>query len=75
LQVKHPVPRDYYDFYIAQIFIDDELNVPIRYAAYSWPTRTNGNPELIEAYTYLNLKLNVGWQDHDFDHTNEDYNF
>ena len=75
LQVKHPHPRDYFDFHIAQIFIDEELNVPIRYAAYSWPTRPNGAPELIEAYTYLNLKLNVGLTDRDFDHTNPDYSF
>ena len=34
LQVTHPYPRDYYDFHIAQIFIDDARNVPIRYAAY-----------------------------------------
>lgn len=75
LQVKHPQQRDYYDFHIAQIFIDDELNVPIRYAAYSWPTRANGAPELIEAYTYLSLKLNVGLTDRDFDYTNPDYSF
>jgi hypothetical protein len=75
LQVKHPVPRDYYDFHVAQIFIDEELNVPIRYAAFSWPSRPGGNPELIEAYTYLNLELNVGFTDKDFDPTNPDYRF
>jgi hypothetical protein len=75
LQVKHPVPRDYYDFHIAQIFIDDELNVPVRYAAYNWPSRPGGNPELIEAYTYTNLKLNVGLTELDFDPTNPDYSF
>ncbi len=75
LQVSHPQPRDYYDFHIARIFIDDEYNVPIRYAAYSWPSRPGGGPELIEEYTYLNLKLNVGWADQDFDHNCRDYNF
>ncbi len=39
LQVTHPYPRDYFDFHIAQIFIDDEKNVPIRYAAYRWPAQ------------------------------------
>ncbi len=75
IEVTHPYPRDYYDFHIARIFIDDELNVPIRYAAYRWPTRANGKPELIEAYTYLNLKLNVGLADEEFDHKNSKYNF
>ncbi len=75
LQVKHPHPRDYYDFHIARIFIDDEYNVPLRYAAYSWPSRPDGGPELIEEYTYLNLKLNAGCTDQDFDYNNTDYSF
>ncbi len=75
LQVLHPVPRDYFDFHIAQIFIDDEYNVPVRYAAYSWPSRAGGGPELIEEYTYLSLKLNAGCPDADFDHNNPEYNF
>jgi hypothetical protein len=68
LQVKHPTPRPWFDFHIARIFIDDELQMPIRYAAYSWPTEEGGKPVLLEAYTYLNLKLNVQLKAEDFDH-------
>jgi hypothetical protein len=68
LQVTHPTPRPYFDFHIARIFIDDEVGLPIRYAAYSWPTTEGGRPQLLEEYTYLNLKLNVGLSDDDFDH-------
>jgi len=68
LQVKHPTQRPWFDFHIARIFIDDELQLPIRYAAYSWPSSPGGKPVLIEAYTYLNLKLNVGLKDTDFNH-------
>lgn len=75
LRVTHPYPRDYYDFHVAEIFIDDQRNVPLRYAAYQWPTRPNGARELIEEYTYLNLKLNVGFTDRDFDYTNPNYSF
>ncbi len=32
-------------------------------------------PELIEAYTYLNMKLNVGLTDADFDIHNPVYRF
>ncbi len=42
LIVTHPVPRPYFDFHIAEIFIDDELQIPVRYAAYSWPTSEGG---------------------------------
>ncbi|MDP6058757.1 MAG: DUF1571 domain-containing protein, partial [Pirellulaceae bacterium] len=59
LQVKHPTPRPWFDFHIARIFIDDQLQIPIRYAAYTWPKEQGGKPRLLEAYTYLNLKLNV----------------
>jgi len=68
LQVEHPHPRPWFDFHIARIFIDDEMQLPVRYAAYSWPATPDGKPQLLEAYTYLNLKLNVGLTDADFNH-------
>jgi len=68
LQVKHPTPRPWFDFHIARIFIDDETQLPVRYAAYTWPATTGGKPVLLEAYTYLNLKLNVDLKNGDFDH-------
>jgi hypothetical protein len=81
LQVKRPesavcpdnsaVPQ----VYLAQVFIDEELNVPIRYAAYDWPRSPGERPDVVEEYTYQNLKLNVGLTDKDFDVNNPDYNF
>jgi len=75
IEVTHPVERAYFDFYRAQIYIDDELNVPIRYAAWTWPQSAGGQPELLEEYTYSNLRLNVGLSKKDFDPDNEQYNF
>lgn len=75
IQVKHPESRPEYDFHICRVFIDKELNVPIRYSAYDWPTEAGGKPALMEEYTYLNMKLNVGLSDLDFDIKNSDYNF
>jgi hypothetical protein len=75
LQVVHPHPRPYFDFHMAQIFIDDELQVPLRYAAYLWPTTPGGQPELIEEYTYLKLKLNQGLTEQDFNPKNPEYRF
>jgi len=74
LKVVHPVERDYFDFHIAEIFIDDEFQVPVRYAAYTWPA-PGEKPVLQEEYTYLQLKLNVGLTATDFDYKNPDYNF
>ena len=39
------------------------------------PAKAGDPLPVIEEYTYLNLKLNVGLTDKDFDHTNEEYNF
>jgi hypothetical protein len=75
LEVKHPVARDYFDFHIAQIYIDKELNVPVRYAAFSWPEAGSDKPVLLEEYTYVNLKVNVGLTDAHFDDYNKEYGF
>jgi hypothetical protein len=75
LQVKNHHPSPDLAFHMAQVFIDKEHNVPIRYAAYDFPPKSGSNPPVIEEYTYLNLQLNVGLTDRDFDHTNSDYNF
>ena len=75
VQVTHPVRRSHFRYHLARIFIDDELKLPIRFASYDWPPRKGGRPPLIEEYTYLDLKLNVGLSDWDFDHRNENYKF
>ncbi len=75
IEVVHPVPRRNFLFHLARIFVDDELNLPIRYESYDWPKEPGGPPELIEEYTYLNLKLNNGFTDADFDVRNPNYRF
>jgi hypothetical protein len=75
IQVLHKERRDPYEFHVAHVFIDDELQIPVRYAAYDWPRQAGGKPELIEEYTYVNVKLNVGLTDLDFDPRNPAYNY
>ncbi len=75
IQVVHPQPAPHYDFHKAQIFIDTELSIPVRYAAYGWPKSANGDSEVIEEYTYQDLKINVGLTDEDFSVNNPNYNF
>jgi hypothetical protein len=70
IEVTHPTPRKNFRFHKAQVFIDNELRMPIRYAAYLWPENPGEQPPLEEAYTYLNLKLNNGFTDADFDPKN-----
>ena len=75
VQVVHPEPRKDFIFHIARIFVDKELNIPIRYAAYDWPKEKGKKPPVIEEYTYLNLKANNGFTEADFDIRNPNYSF
>lgn len=70
IEVVHPIPRQNFRFYKAELFIDNELKLPIRYASYLWPEQPGGEPPLEEAYTYVNIKLNNGFTDADFDKEN-----
>lgn len=77
IEVIHPEQRPGLDFHIARIFVDDEYQIPVRYEAYDWPRNPEGKvstDELIEEYTYIRLKFNVGLTDADFDPENSNYN-
>lgn len=73
IEVTHPTRRDNFRFHKAQVFIDNEYRIPIRYAAYLWPSSPGEAPPLEEAYTYVNLKVNNGFGDEDFSKDNPKY--
>jgi hypothetical protein len=75
IETVHPVRQRDLMFYKVRVFIDLELGLPIRFEAYDWPASAALDPEILEEYTYSNLKLNVGLTDRDFDITNPDYAF
>ena len=75
LEVKHPVKQDEFEFHIARIYLDQELEIPIAYEGFTWPEEQGGEPLLQEKYFYTNLTLNVGLQDIDFDPSNPDYGY
>ncbi len=75
IQITHPVRREHFRYHVARIFIDDELQVPIRFASYDWPEEEGGPPQLLEEYTYLDLRANIQLTDWDFDVQNPGYAF
>jgi hypothetical protein len=75
IQVTHPTRRDHFRFHIAKILIDNQSQLPVHYSAYDWPTEEGGKPELLEEYTYRNMKVNVGLSDADFQRENPEYGF
>ncbi len=64
-----------FEFNLAQIYIDEEQLIPLKYASFGWPKKPNGPPELLEEYSYLDLKFNVGLTEKDFDSKNPAYRF
>ena len=74
-EVKHEIHQPGVRFHLARVFVDEELNIPIRYVAFDWPEEEGGQPRLLEEYTFRNIKLNVGLTDQDFQRTNPKYGF
>ena len=66
IEVIHPIRRDTFLFHKAQVFVDKELNIPIRYAAYGWPPKKGAEAPLDEEYTYLDFKVDDKLTDADF---------
>jgi len=75
VKVTHPVRRDHFRYHIAEVFIDEVLQLPIRFASYDWPKEEGAKPPLMEEYTFLDVKLNAGLTDWDFDRRNQKYGF
>ena len=71
------------DFSRVEIWFDSSAGMPIRYSAWGWPA-ANGSAEepvsdedapLLESYTYLDIRTNVGLTESDFDPANPEYRF
>ncbi len=75
VETIHPKPGPGFLFHKVKFFVDDELGLPIRFEAYDWPRTPGAEPELIEEYTYTNLRVNVGLKDRDFDPSNRQYSY
>ncbi|MFO0950404.1 MAG: DUF1571 domain-containing protein [Isosphaeraceae bacterium] len=75
IESTHPTKRSDYLFHKVKLYIDHGLGLPIRFEAYDWPKSVGGTPDLVEEYTYVDLKLNVGLTDKDFDPNNRAYAF
>jgi hypothetical protein len=75
IETKHPTkyPRDL--FYQVKLYIDHELGLPVRFEGYDWPRKKGLAPELLEEYTYADLRINQGLHDADFDASNVRYSF
>ena len=71
----HPGRGPEFLFHKVKLYVDRELGLPIRFEAYDWPKHPGAEPELMEEYTFMNLRVNVGLKDRDFDPKNAQYSY
>lgn len=62
-------------FHITRLYIDKATSLPVRVEQLDFPAQAGAEPVIVEQYTYLNLKTNVGLTDADFDPKNKSYSF
>lgn len=75
IESMHPRRHPSYMFHKVKLYIDQEHGLPIRFEAYDWPRRAGQPAELVEEYTYHNLRINPGLSERDFDPGNAQYSF
>ena len=63
------------DFSLAEVVIDPERQLILRYRSFGWPQEPDGEAPLLESYTYHDIQTNVGLSESDFDPNNPEYSF
>ncbi len=71
----HPTRQPSFLFHKVKLFIDQEHGLPIRFEAYDWPKTPGAEPDLMEEYTFSDLKIDSGLTDRDFDPKNPQYSY
>jgi hypothetical protein len=67
VEVIHPSnPGGRFLHYRDVVYFDKETHLPIRMEAYDWPRRPGDPGELVEVFSFVNLRLNVGLPDEVF---------
>jgi hypothetical protein len=69
VEAIHPANTGQFYAYRSVVYFDNGTHLPIRVEAYDWPRP--GAPaggDLLESYSYVNLRLNVGLSDRDFNY-------
>ena len=63
------------EFYRSRLYITHKTELPVRVEQFGFPTGTGVRPPMIEQYTYMDLKTNIGLRDIDFSTSNPSYDY
>jgi hypothetical protein len=69
VEILHPDNGNgHFLYYRDVIYFDKETHLPIRLEFYDWPRQTGDPGQLVEVYSFANMRLNVGLGDDVFNH-------
>ncbi len=69
VEIIHPDSANgQFVYYRDIIYFDKETHLPIRLEFYDWPRQTGDPGQLVEIYSFANMRINVGLGDDVFDH-------
>jgi Protein of unknown function (DUF1571) len=68
VETIHPKDTEKFVFHRNVVYFDKETHLPVRTECYDWPKNPGEKGELVEVYSYVNVKVNVGLEDDVFDH-------
>lgn len=62
-------------FHMTRMYVNKTNAFPVRVEQFDFPEKAGGQPVILEQYSYLNVKTNIGLKDIDFDVKNPSYEF
>jgi hypothetical protein len=69
VETIHPTnPDGHFLYYRDLVYFDKETHLPIRLEFFDWPRRQGDPGQLVEIYSFANMRLNVGLTDDVFDY-------
>jgi hypothetical protein len=64
---RHPATsRGQFQYFYVKLYFDKATGLPMKTEVFDWPSAAHPDGQLVERYTYLDLKTNVGVKDADF---------
>ena len=75
VQTSHAKKNSKAKFHMTRLYIAKKSGLPVRVEQFAYPTKTGSKPLMLEQYTYLGVKTNVGLKAIDFDTRNPKYDY
>lgn len=75
VQTSHARKQSKAHFHMTRLYIAKDSGLPVRVEQFGFPTKAGAKPVMLEQYTYLGVKTNVGLKSIEFDTRNPRYDY